>query len=44
MSAHANLKTRNQSVSTANSGLDNDGNHNGGGYQCDGGLLLLTYT
>ena len=31
-SSHSNTKLKNQSMSSANSDLDNDGNHNGRGY------------
>ena len=31
-SCHSNTKLKNQSMSSANSDLDNDGNHNGRGY------------
>ena len=35
ISSHSETKLKNQSVSSANSDIDNDGNHNGRGYLCD---------
>jgi hypothetical protein len=40
ISSNSDMKLKNQSVSSANSDLDNDGNHNGGGYLCDCSLII----